>query len=85
MVVLLVEGWVGIADVAVPLIMGGRANLLDLGGYTDHPLVFDVHLCLLGRELLPRCVPTFSSIVHLAGSLGDALDFFILFCDGGWR
>ena len=79
MVVPLVEGWDSVAEVSVPLVMGGRANLLDLSRDIDDPLVFDVRLRLLGRKQLPRCLQTFSSLFHLVGTLGNVLDLFA-FC-----
>ena len=46
-VVPLVEGQAGVAEVAVLLIMSGHANLLDLGADVDDTLVGDVRICLL--------------------------------------
>ena len=43
------KGWAGVAEDAVPLVMSGRADLLDLGTDVDNTLVLDVSLRFLGR------------------------------------
>ena len=61
MVVPLVEGGAGIAEVAVPLIMSGRADLLDLGADVNDNLIGNVCLRLLACKQLPWCLQSFSS------------------------
>ena len=54
MVIPLVEGWGVVAEVAVPLVMSGRADLVDLGNDVNYTLVVDVCLRLRYRKNLPR-------------------------------
>ena len=46
-VVLLVKGRANVAEVTVPLVMSGRAYLLDFGADVDDVLIDDVGLRLL--------------------------------------
>ena len=75
MVVPLVVGWAR-PEVALPLIVSGRADLPNLSANVDYAQVGGVRVCLLVGEQFVRCLEAFASVAHLPGSLGDALDVF---------
>ena len=82
MVIPLVKGWDGIAEIAIPLIMSGSADLFDFGCNINHTLIGDVRLCLLVRKQFTCCLQALSPVFNLASSLGNLLDLLDVGLDG---
>ena len=78
----LVEGWgvIAVAEISVPLVVGGCADLIDLGADVNYPLVLDVRIRHLRCKQFACWLQTFPLVLDLAGCLGDALvqRFFLM-------
>ena len=82
-VIPLVQGWGGISEIAIPLIMSGGADLLDFRRNINHTLICDVRLCFLGCKQFVFCLQALLPVFNLASSLGNSSDVLVVGLDWG--